>query len=553
MSLFLIGMFFLAASSLASLAFPHLLGELIDAKKSELNSNLLLLFFLIIAQAIFAYMRIALFVKTTAKMTADLRLDSFQKMIHLPLQFFQKKKVGELTSRIAADISLIQTTLTTDLAEFFRQIIIIIGSIVLLIITNPKLTIFIIGTLPIIMIITIFFGRYVRKLTKQVQNTVAKSNVIVEESFQAISTVKSFTNELFEGEKYKKQTKKIEKESIKVGLVTAAFYSFVIVGIFGSIILIMWYALSLNIPKGELTKFVIYAVYIGASIGGLAASYASIQKAIGATESLLEIQKEKPEKISIKKNNYKADFLNGEIKINNIYFSYPSRKNDLVLDNISINIKKGEKVAIVGMSGSGKTTLTNLLLGFFEPNKGEILFDNQKIKDIGLTKLRRHIGLVPQDIVLFGGTIRDNLLYAKTNASEKEIINATKEANAHEFILEFKKGYETIVGERGIQISGGQRQRIAIARAILKNPKILILDEATSSLDSKSERKIQESMKVLLQNKTAVIISHRLATIKNVDKIYVFDKGKIVEFGKHEELIKKDGIYKKFFDAQLKL
>ena len=555
MSLFLLGMFFLAASSLASLAFPHFLGELIDAKKSDLNSNLLFLFILILAQSIFAYFRIALFVKTTAKMTADLRLDSFQKMIQLPMSFFQKRKVGELTSRIAADISLIQTTLTTDLAEFFRQIIIIFGSIILLIITNPKLTVFILGTLPIIMIMTIFFGRYVRKLTKQVQNTVAKSNSIVEESFQAISTVKSFTNEIFESNKYQTKTDQIEKESIKVGLVTASFYSFVIIGIFGSIILIMWYALNLDTPTGELTKFVIYSVYIGASIGGLAASYASIQKAIGATESLLDIQKENPEKISkIKQHdNANKSILNGNIDIDSISFCYPSRPKDNVLNNISIQIKEGEKVAIVGMSGSGKTTLTNLLLGFFKVTKGDILFDNQKIKDIGLTKLRENIGLVPQDIVLFGGTIRENLLYAKLDATEEEIINAAKEANAHNFILEFENGYDTIVGERGVQISGGQRQRIAIARAILKNPKILILDEATSSLDSKSEKKIQESMRFLLKGKTAIIISHRLATIKNVDQIYVFDKGRIVESGKHEQLINKNGIYKKFFDAQLKL
>ena len=553
MSLFVLGMFFLAASALASLAFPYLLGELIKADKSELNSNLILLFILIIAQGVFSYIRIALFVKTTAKMTTDLRLDSFQKMIKLPMFFFQKRKVGELTSRIAADISLIQTTLTTDLAQFFRQIILIVGSLMLLLITSPKLTLFIIATLPVIMIIAIFFGRYVRRLTKKVQNKVAESNIIVEESFQAISTVKSFTNEIFEAKKYQKKTKKIELESIKVGLVTAAFYAFVIIGIFGSIVLIIWYALNLDIQPAELTTFVFYALFIGGSIGGLASSYSQIQKALGATESLLDIQREIPEEISDIKEDYSSNFLNGNIQINNIYFRYPSRPNDIVLNNISIDIKEGQKIAIVGMSGSGKTTLTNLLLGFFQPTKGNILFDNQTITDIGLTKLRNEIGLVPQDIILFGGTIRENLLYAKTNATEEEIINAAKKANAHEFILQFENGYNTIVGERGMQISGGQRQRIAIARAILKNPKILILDEATSSLDSKSEQKIQESMSFLLKGKTAIIISHRLATIKNTDQIYVFEKGNIVEFGKHSELLKKEGTYKKFFDAQLKL
>ena len=546
-------MFFLAASALASLAFPYLLGELIKADKSELNSNLILLFILIIAQGLFSYIRIALFVKTTAKMTTDLRLDSFQKMIKLPMFFFQKKKVGELTSRIAADISLIQTTVTTDLAQFFRQIILIVGSLILLLITSPKLTFFIIATLPVIMIIAIFFGRYVRRLTKKVQNKVAESNIIVEESFQAISTVKSFANEIFEAKKYQKKTEKIEIESIKVGLVTAAFYAFVIIGIFGSIVLIIWYALNLDIQPAELTTFVFYALFIGGSIGGLASSYSQIQKALGATESLLDIQRETPEEISDIKGDYASNFLNGNIQINNISFCYPSRPNDVVLNNISIDIKEGQKIAIVGMSGSGKTTLTNLLLGFFQPTKGNILFDNQTIGNIGLSKLRNEIGLVPQDIMLFGGTIRENLLYAKTDATEKEMINAAQKANAHEFIIQFEHGYDTIVGERGMQISGGQRQRIAIARAILKNPKILILDEATSSLDSKSEQKIQESMDFLLKGKTSIIISHRLATIKNTDQIYVFEKGNIVEFGKHSELLKKEGTYKKFFDAQLKL
>ena len=259
---------------------------------------------------------------------------------------------------------------------------------------------------------------------------------------------------------------------------------------------------------------------------------------------MLNIQREIPEKINEKKENFSNKLLNGNIQINNISFCYPSRPNEIVLNNISIKINEGEKIAIVGMSGSGKTTLTNLLLGFYQSTKGNILFDNKSIEDIGLTSLRNQIGLVPQDIILFGGTIRENLLYAKTNASENEMINAAKEANAHEFILQFENGYDTIVGERGMQISGGQRQRIAIARAILKNPKILILDEATSSLDSKSEQKIQDSMNFLLKDKTAIIISHRLATIKDVDQIYVFEKGNIVEFGKHSELLKKDGIYK---------
>jgi len=453
---------------------------------------------------------------------------------------------------MASDIEILKNTFTTDLAEFIRQIIIIIGGITLLSITSIKLTLFMLCTLPIIMIIAVIFGRKLRSYSKNVQNIVADSNIIVEESLQAILTIKSFTSEFFEIKRYNKKANEIANISMKLGRLRAIFASFIIIGIFGSIVAVIWYGTILiqnnSMSVGELFSFVLYSVFIAASIGGIAELYASIQKAIGSTEELLSLQAIKPELSSQKIHN---STIQGNIQFNEVSFSYPSRKNTKVINNLSFHIKEGQQVAIVGVSGSGKTTITKLLMKFYSINSGSILLDQKNISDIDLHELRGQIGIVPQDIVLFAATIKDNLLYANQNASEEEIIDAAKKANAHNFIMDFEDGYDTIVGERGVEVSGGQRQRIAIARAILKNPKILIFDEATSSLDSKSEELIQESMTLLLKNRTSIIIAHRLSTIKNADKILVLENGKISESGNHDELMTQKGSYQKLASLQL--
>ncbi|MBJ04872.1 MAG: multidrug ABC transporter ATP-binding protein [Flavobacteriales bacterium] len=551
---FIIGLFFLFLSSVTSLLFPWLVGQLVDQSSNDItqvNKIGIMLFVLFLSQALFSYFRIILFIKVSSKAIEKLRNDTFSNLMILPLHFFSKRRVGEICSRITSDIEILKNTFTTDLAQFIRQIIIIIGGVLLLSFTSWKLTIFMMCTLPMIIVFAVIFGRKLRKKAKHIQNKLADANTILEESLQAISTIKSFTSEFFQINKYKKEVNLTATMSIELGKYRALFASFIIVGIFGSIVAVIWYGTILiqegNMSIGELFSFILYSVFISASIGGIAELYASIQKAIGATEELLKIREEKGENFD--NTNLFDDDLS-VIKFKKIQFAYPSRKETLVLKNLSFEIKAGEKIAIVGASGSGKTTITKLLLNFYKCNEGCIELNNLNINKIGLRTLRQKIGIVSQDIILFATTIKDNLLIGNPNATDAEIVEAAKKANAHDFIMSFEYGYNTLVGERGVEISGGQRQRIAIARVILKNPDVLIFDEATSALDSKSEKIIQDSIFELLKERTSIIISHRISTIKKVDKILVLEDGAVVEQGSHSELIHLKGTYQKLASLQ---
>ena len=556
-TLFSIGLIFLLLSSFASLIFPALLGELVNGVNqdiSEINKIAIILLALFVAQAIFSYFRILIFVIVTEKTLAAIRQQTYNHILKLPMLFFSSKRVGELNSRIASDISLLQETFTTTIAEFIRLIILIVGGTIFLFITEARLTLFMLALLPVMMILAVFFGNFIRKFSKQVQDKIADSNTIVDETFQAINNVKSFVNELFEMKRYKKETDEVVKIAIKGGKYRAAFASFIILCIFGAIVAVIWKGVIMvnsgAILIGSLFSFVLYSVYIGASIGGIADIYAQIQKAIGATERLLDILEEKPEVTEISDNKIT---IAGNIKFDNVSFSYPNRKDIPVLKNINFEIKKGEKVAIVGPSGSGKTTMIALLFRYYDITDGQITIDDKNIQKYDIHSLRRELGLVPQEVLLFGGSINENIKYGDINSNEEEIITAAKKANAHDFIMKFTDQYKTLVGERGVQVSGGQRQRIAIARTILKNPNILILDEATSSLDSESEREVQQGLNELIKNKTAIIIAHRMSTIQNVDKIIVLDKGSIVEIGNHQELIANKGLYSHLYKMQFEI
>jgi ABC-type multidrug transport system fused ATPase/permease subunit len=554
------GMFFLMGSSLASLAFPKLLGELVNSGNkgnlgNDLNRIALLLAATLLVQSVFSYFRVVLFVNVTEKTLAFLRQTTYNHLIRLPLRFFEKHRVGELNSRISSDISLLQETLTSTLAEFIRQIIIITGGITLLAITSWKLTLFMLAIIPGVMLLAVFFGRFIRKFSKQVQAEVAKSNTIVEETLQGIQIVKTYTNEFFEISRYRKRTNEIAAIGMKSGKYRGAFSAFMILGLFGAMVAVIWRGSILMstgaINAGQLFSFVIYSGFIGGTIGGLANVFTEIQKFIGATEELFDIFNEKEEDLHEVIGVTKQECLRGRITFRDLSFRYPSRPDEEVLNNINFTIPENQMVALVGSSGAGKSTIASLILRLHEPTSGDIIFDNTDSREFSLSSLRSQIALVPQDVFLFGGSIKENISYGKPAAAEDEILEAASKANAMEFIDRFPERLDTIVGERGTQLSGGQRQRIAIARAVLKNPRILILDEATSSLDSESERLVQDALEKLMVGRTSIVIAHRLSTIRKADQILVIDNGKIVEKGTHEELITlENGIYRNLSQLQ---
>ncbi|MFB6457989.1 ABC transporter ATP-binding protein [Chitinophaga sp. Hz27] len=553
---FALGLVFLLVSSLAGLAFPKLLGNLVDPKSAEslfhgMNSSAVLLLAVLIGQSIFSFFRIILFVNVTEKTLATLRQAVYSHLIKLPMKFFLERRVGELSSRISADISSLQETFTTTLAEFIRQMIIIVGGIIILLSTALQLTGFMLAVLPVMMLAAVFFGKFIRKFSKQVQEQVAASNTVVEETLAGILNVKAFANEFFEIGRYKTRTNEAARIGIKGGKYRGAFSSFIILGIFGALVAVIWRGVALGMEPSQLLTFVMYSVFIGGSVAGLAEVYTNLQKSIGATEHLLEILDEPVEDITPVTVISEENQLEGSISFNDVSFHYPSRPDLTIMNGVSFDVSPDQKVALVGPSGAGKSTVVSLLLRLYDPVSGEIKFDGRPAKSIPLSELRSQMAVVPQDVFLFGGTIRENIAYGRPDATDAELESAARQANAWEFIQRFPNGLDTIVGERGIQLSGGQRQRIAIARAVLKNPRILILDEATSALDSESEKLVQDALDKLMEGRTSIVIAHRLATVREADKIIVLDKGRIVEVGTHWELIELEGgLYKTLSEMQ---
>jgi len=470
------------------------------------------------------------------------------------MSFFAARRVGELNSRISSDISLLQDSLTSTLADLLSQLILITGGITLMMISSFKLTLFMLAILPAVALFAFFSGRAIRRYSKKAQGHVAESNTIVEETLQGIQNVKAFTNELFEINRYREKTNEVAKAGIKGGKYQAAM-SFIVLGFFIAMGAVIWKGATLialgQMAAGQLFSFVIYSGFIAGNVAGIAGVYTRLQKAIGAAEKLLLILDEPAEELDEQYIPGPSNTLLGKITFDRVAFEYPSRKENTVLREVSFSAETGQQVALVGPSGAGKSTIVSLLLKFYEPTRGEILFDNSSSCNFPITALRAQMAIVPQDVFLFGGTIRENIAYGKTGSTEEEIIDAALQANAWEFIQSFPDKLDTIVGERGVQLSGGQRQRIAIARAVLKNPKILILDEATSSLDSESERLVQEALDKLMKGRTSIVIAHRLATIRNADKIIVLENGTIIEQGTHNELLANmNGLYKTLTELQ---
>ena len=561
---FLIGLLMIMLSSVTTLSFPYFLKRLIDSAQAlsrgeqviRPNTIALWMVGILVLQMLFSFGRVYTFSYVGEHALADLRKAVYNRMIQLPMDFFAQRRVGELSSRLSADLSQIQDAMTLMLAEILRGILTLVAGIILILYISPKLTLVMLSVIPVIIMIAVVFGKQIRKLSRQAQDQLADSNTVVQETLQGISNVKAFSNEWFEIGRYRDSLTKVVDLAVRNGMVRGAFVSFLLFSLFGTIIFVVWYGVGLmqkgELSFGDLTAFVIYTSFVGGSMAGFADLYGQLQKTLGATQRVRELMSERTEVVNVDREPLLPQYrLTGRVRFEDVSFSYPSRPEVPVLRGVSLESAPGQQIALVGPSGAGKSTIVSLLLQFYKADKGRILFDGMDVQDIPLSQLRQQMAFVPQDVMLFGGTIRENIAYGRPDATDEEIREAAEKAHAHEFISGFPESYQTMVGERGVKLSGGQRQRIAIARAILKDPVILILDEATSSLDSASESLVQDALENLMKNRTSFVIAHRLSTVRNADRIYVLDKGQISEQGRHEELIGlPDGLYRSLSKLQ---
>ena len=559
----------LLLTSSCGLVFPYLVGRLVNSAIAapdvaaplpwleSVNGIALTLIGLLGVQAALGFLQSLWFIEVSERSLVDLRRDTYIRLIHLPMAFHTRRRVGELASRIAADLTQILDAIIWAVPQLMRQLILFAGGIALIALTSPRLTVVMLTVFPLLIAIAVLFGRALRRNSRDAQDRLADSNVVVEETLQGIASVKAFTNERHEEQRYRHSLGTYLDVVLRGARYRGAFNSFIILALFGAVVLVLWYGsrlvLEKNLTAGQLTSFMIYTLFVAGAMGSFAELYSQLQRTLGATHRVRELLQENPE-------DYEAASaptvkrLRGEIVYNHIAFRYPSRPEVQVLRDICLTVEPGQRVALVGPSGAGKSTIVSLLLRFYEPEHGRILIDGRDIREYGLRELRGQMAIVPQDVLLFGGTIAENIAYGRPGASEAEIIDAARQANADEVIRSFPDGYQTRVGERGVQLSGGQRQRVAIARAILRDPAILLLDEATSSLDSASESLVLQALDRLMEGRTSLIIAHRLSTVRTADRIVVIKDGSTVESGTHDELVRlDDGVYRTLSQMQLDL
>ncbi len=558
----LIAMVTLVASAAIGLAFPLVVRELLDAAflggdRALLDRIALLLLILFTIQGVLNYVQTYYLSATGERAVAGLRRELFEKLLEMPPGFFADRRTGELTSRLTADVGLLQGVLSHQIAEFSRQVLALVGGIVLLTLMQPRLTLTALGVVPLVVGSAVFFGRRLRRMTTGVQDKVADATAVAEEAISQIRTVQSFTQEPMERRRYGDRI----LESVRAALVRARvrgmFFGVLTFTTFGGIVFVLWQGgvlvLEGTLTAGALVSFLLYTITIAAAIGALASFFSAYQEAVGAAERVFELLEtgslitDPPSPKALPRP------VRGEVAFEGVSFRYRDDPDaPWTLRDVDLKVAPGEVVALVGPSGAGKTTLVSLLPRFWDVTDGRIRLDGIDVRELRLADLRGAVGLVPQEPALFSGSVGENIAYGRPGATAADIEAAARAAHAHEFVVRLPQGYATLVGERGVKLSGGQRQRVAIARALLKDPAVLVLDEATSNLDTESERLIEDAMEKLLAGRTTLIIAHRLSTVRRADRLIVLDHGHIVEEGTHAALLAQGGLYARLHQRQFR-